>query len=91
MKPEEISAMLYHPRSSEWPEVDRDAECDRLVQGLDKILELSVAEHFSVPVDINSFPLYAFIIAYPIDLSLIKARLENRFYRCVGRKAAFWK
>jgi len=47
-------------------------------------MTLSIAENFNVPVDLNAFPVYAMIIAYPMDLSLIKARLENRFYRRVA-------
>ena len=62
----------------------RDAECDRIVAGLEQIMTLSVAESFNVPVDLNAFPVYAIIIAYPVDLSLIKARLENRFYRRIA-------
>ena len=35
------------------------------------------------PVDLNLYPSYAYVVEYPIDLSTIKARLENRFYRRV--------
>ena len=44
-------------------------------------MELSIAEHFLAPVDLNAFPVYAMVIEYPIDLSTIKDRLNNRFYR----------
>jgi len=76
--------LRYEPKSWEWPTVGRDAECDRIVAGLEQIMTLSIAENFNVPVDLNEFPVYAMMIAYPMDLSLIKARLENRFYRRIA-------
>lgn len=44
-------------------------------------MELAIAEPFLVPVDINVYPTYALVVEYPIDLSTIKARFENNFYR----------
>lgn len=84
LRPAELRTLRYEPKSWEWPTVGRDAECDRIVAGLEQIMTLSVAESFNVPVDLNAFPVYAIIIAYPVDLSLIKARLENRFYRRIA-------
>ncbi|XP_039288557.1 bromodomain and WD repeat-containing protein 3 isoform X2 [Nilaparvata lugens] len=80
---EEIAAILYHPRPDEWPGGNRDMACERILRGLDDIMGLSVAEPFIAPVDINQYPTYAFIVEYPIDLSTIKGRFENRFYRRV--------
>ena len=60
---------------------DRDAVCDRIIHGLDQVMTLAIAEPFNVPVDLNVYPLYAYVVEYPIDLSTIKARFENRFYR----------
>jgi len=77
----ELAALTYKPKSSDWPSAGLDIECDRISQDLDKVMELSIAEHFLAPVDLNAFPIYGMIIAYPIDLSLIKSRLEKRFYR----------
>lgn len=79
--PEELHSMMYAPIGSEWPSIGRDEECDRIVQGFEKIMELAVAEPFIVPVDMNAYPVYYIIVEYPVDLSMIKARLENRFYR----------
>lgn len=56
-------------------------ECERLIRGFEQVMELSVAENFIAPVDLNAYPDYAMSIEYPIDLSTIKTRLENRFYR----------
>lgn len=83
VNPEELGSLMHVPKDTEWPAHGRDAECQRLVQGLEQIMELSIAEPFLAPVDLQAFPLYAMIIEYPVDLSLIKARLENRFYRRV--------
>lgn len=76
--------MSYQCKSSEWPAQGCDSECDRIVRGLEQIMGLSIAEQFLVPVDLNAFPIYAMIIEYPIDLSTVKERLENRFYRRVA-------
>ena len=84
LRPAELRSLRYEPTPAEWPAVGRDAECDRIVAGLEQIMTLSIAENFNVPVDLNAFPIYAIVIAYPMDLSLIKARLENRFYRRVA-------
>lgn len=70
--PEEIAAILYHPRPDEWPAGDRDTACDRIIQGLEQVMELSIAEPFIAPVDINRYPSYAMVVEYPIDLSTIK-------------------
>lgn len=44
-------------------------------------MRLSIAEHFLAPVDLNIYPDYAYLIEYPIDLTTIKSRFENHFYR----------
>ncbi|XP_066999443.2 bromodomain and WD repeat-containing protein 3 [Anabrus simplex] len=79
--PEEIQAILYQPRAEEWPQGDRDAACLRILAGLDEVMSLAIAESFIAPVDLNQYPSYAFVVEYPIDLSTIKRRFENRFYR----------
>lgn len=79
--PEELNAMLYKPKASEWPSTGLEEECDRILRGLEQIMELSIAEPFIAPVDLNSYPMYAYVVEYPVDLTIIKARLQNRFYR----------
>uniref|UniRef100_T1J4N0 Bromo domain-containing protein n=1 Tax=Strigamia maritima TaxID=126957 RepID=T1J4N0_STRMM len=79
--PEELQALLYTPCSFEWPDSGPEEECVRIIHGLEQIMELSIAEPFLAPVDLNAYPAYAMVVEYPIDLSTIKARLENRFYR----------
>ena len=70
--PEETQALLYCPRSDEWPNGDRDATCRRIIVGLNKVMNLAIAEPFIAPVDLNHYPSYAMSVEYPIDLSTIK-------------------
>jgi len=80
--PIEISSMLYTAQAYDWPPLgDRDFECDRISGGISKVMSLNEAKHFSAPVNLELFPTYAFVVKYPMDLSTIKARLDNRFYR----------
>lgn len=79
--PEEIQETLYLPQPEEWPMGDRDAACRRIIRGLDQAMTLAIAEPFIAPVDLNAYPAYAYVVEYPIDLSTIKTRFENRFYR----------
>ena len=78
---EEINDLLYVPNPDEWPVEGREYECQRILIGLEKIMEISLAEHFNYPVDLDAFPMYGIYIQYPIDLNTIKERLENRYYR----------
>ena len=82
---DELRALLYAPSelsgSVEWPEHGRDTECRRILEGLKKIMDLSIAEFFNYPVDLVEFPTYAMVIPYPIDLNTIKERVENHYYR----------
>lgn len=79
--PEELRATLYQPRPEEWPRGDRDATCRRIVAGIEAVMGLAIADPFLAPVDLNTYPAYAFIVEYPIDLATIKSRFENHFYR----------
>lgn len=40
-----------------------------------------VAKEFKNPVDLGDYPLYCSVVAYPTDLSTVRQRLRNRFYR----------
>lgn len=79
--PEEIQAILYRPKSEEWPRGDREGSCRRIVTGLEQVMGLAIADPFLTPVDLNSYPTYAYVVEYPIDISTIKSRFENHFYR----------
>ena len=70
----EIVRIIYRPRPEDWGG-DRDSECDRISSALDQVMELAIAEPFALPpVDLNLRP-------YPLDLTTIKQRLDNRYYR----------
>lgn len=70
----EIKDILYRPESGnkEWPSGSRDLICDRILKGLHDLMGMSLAEPFLAPVDIQEYPSYAYIVEYPIDLSIIK-------------------
>ena len=71
--PAEIVRTLYRARPEDWGG-DRDSECDRISAELSQVMKLKIGQPFASPVDLNLFP-------YPMDISTIKARLDNRFYR----------
>lgn len=77
----ELNSIIYKSTPEDWPNSNRLAITPRIVVGITTVMGLAIAEPFLVPVDINVYPTYAFIIEYPIDLSTIKARFENNFYR----------
>lgn len=81
VQPEELRSLMYTPVEGEWPTCGRDAECNRIAHGMESVMQHSIAEQFLTPVDLNVFPIYGIIIEYLIDLTTIKSRLENRFYR----------
>ena len=81
---DELKSLIYIPEDYEWPSCLRDSECDRILAGLEHIMELAIAEYFNYPVDLDAYPKYAMVIGYPIDLNTIKQRLENRYYRRVN-------
>ncbi|XP_045621318.2 bromodomain and WD repeat-containing protein 3 isoform X2 [Procambarus clarkii] len=84
VKQEELEELLYTPQDEEWAGRDPDLECDRISHGLSQVMSLAIAEPFLVPVDLNVYPMYALIIDYPMDLTTIKSRLDNRFYRRIN-------
>nr|XP_027220954.1 bromodomain and WD repeat-containing protein 3-like [Penaeus vannamei] len=84
VKPKELEELLYRPQSEEWAGRNPDQECDRISHGLSLIMTLAIAEPFLVPVDLNAYPMYALTIDYPMDLTTIKSRLDNRFYRRIN-------
>ncbi|XP_056415651.1 bromodomain and WD repeat-containing protein 1 [Hyla sarda] len=86
---EERDTLLYSPQEGEWGEGDQDSECERIICGIDQILNLDWTGPFSAPVDLSVYPAYCMMIAYPTDLSTIRMRLVNRFYRRVS--ALMWE
>uniref|UniRef100_A0A3P8XZC1 Bromo domain-containing protein n=1 Tax=Esox lucius TaxID=8010 RepID=A0A3P8XZC1_ESOLU len=86
---EEVKARLYIPQEGEWGAHTRDEECQRVIFGIDELLTLDVAKAFASPVDLRDYPLYCTVVAYPTDLSTVRRRLENRFYRRIS--ALMWE
>uniref|UniRef100_A0A7N6B8V7 Bromo domain-containing protein n=1 Tax=Anabas testudineus TaxID=64144 RepID=A0A7N6B8V7_ANATE len=86
---EELKALLYEPQEGEWGAHTRDEECERVIHGIDQLLTLDVAKAFASPVNLRDYPLYCTAVAYPTDLSTIRKRLENRFYRRIS--ALMWE
>jgi bromodomain and WD repeat domain containing protein 1/3 len=79
--PEEIQELLYHPQPDEWPRNDREGECRRILEGINEVMSLGIAEPFTTPVDLDAYPTYAYVVEYPIDITTIRSRVENHFYR----------
>ncbi|XP_063299084.1 PH-interacting protein isoform X1 [Pelobates fuscus] len=77
----EVRSLLYRSLDGEWGCRSRDEECERIIAGLNQLMTLDIASAFVAPVDLQAYPLYSTVVAYPTDLSTIKERLENRFYR----------
>ncbi|XP_069749711.1 bromodomain and WD repeat-containing protein 3-like isoform X4 [Narcine bancroftii] len=82
--PEELKDLLYKPQEGDWGSCSADEECERIIQGIDQLLTLEIAAPFCAPVDLHAYPLYCTVVAYPSDLSTIKKKLENRFYRTIS-------
>ncbi|NXF81250.1 BRWD3 protein, partial [Sclerurus mexicanus] len=87
--PEELTALLYKPQEGEWGAHSRDEECERVIQGIEQLLSLDISNPFAVPVDLSAYPMYCTVVAYPTDLTTIRRRLENRFYRRIS--ALMWE
>ncbi|KAM9059802.1 PH-interacting protein isoform X1 [Eschrichtius robustus] len=80
----ECRSLIYKPLDGEWGSNPRDEECERIVTGINQLMTLDIASAFVAPVDLQAYPMYCTVVAYPTDLSTIKQRLENRFYRRVS-------
>uniref|UniRef100_H0YWG7 Bromodomain and WD repeat-containing protein 1 n=1 Tax=Taeniopygia guttata TaxID=59729 RepID=H0YWG7_TAEGU len=87
--PEELTALLYKPQEGEWGAHSRDEECERVIRGIEQLLSLDISNPFAVPVDLSAYPMYCTVVAYPTDLTTIRRRLENRFYRRIS--ALMWE
>ncbi|KAM3861557.1 LOW QUALITY PROTEIN: PH-interacting protein [Diretmus argenteus] len=78
---EEQKELLYVPMEGEWGSRTRSEECERIIKAIDQLCTLDVAAPFAFPVDLQAYPTYCTVVAYATDLSTIRKRLENRFYR----------
>uniref|UniRef100_A0A8C4VKM5 Bromodomain and WD repeat domain containing 1 n=1 Tax=Gopherus evgoodei TaxID=1825980 RepID=A0A8C4VKM5_9SAUR len=86
---EEMEKLLYKPQEGEWGKRSRDEVCERIISGIDQLLNLDISAAFAGPVDLSTYPKYCTVIAYPTDLCTIRMRLINRFYRRIS--ALVWE
>ena len=56
-------------------------EQERILRGLDTMLELDEAHMFREPVNLEDVPVYCTVVTFPTDLGTIKERLSNSQYR----------
>uniref|UniRef100_A0A8C5M0Z6 Bromodomain and WD repeat domain containing 1 n=1 Tax=Leptobrachium leishanense TaxID=445787 RepID=A0A8C5M0Z6_9ANUR len=75
---------LYVPQEGDWGKRTLESECERIIFGIEQLGGLDLAVPFKFPVDLNIYPTYSMVVAYPTDLGTIKTRLMNRFYRRVS-------
>ncbi|XP_035000458.1 PH-interacting protein isoform X2 [Hippoglossus stenolepis] len=78
---DEQKELLYVPMDGEWGSETRIDECERIIKAIDQICTLDVAAPFAFPVDHQAYPTYCTVVAYVTDLSTMRERLVNRFYR----------
>uniref|UniRef100_A0A8D2M6K6 Bromodomain and WD repeat domain containing 1 n=1 Tax=Zonotrichia albicollis TaxID=44394 RepID=A0A8D2M6K6_ZONAL len=86
---EEVEKLLYKPQQGEWGLRSRDEACERIIRGIDQLMTLDISAAFAGPVDLCTYPKYCTVVAYPTDLTTIRTRLANRFYRRIS--ALVWE
>ncbi|XP_053168906.1 bromodomain and WD repeat-containing protein 1 isoform X2 [Hemicordylus capensis] len=86
---EEMTKLLYKPQKGEWQGKSQEEECERIISGIDQLLRLDISAAFAGPVDLNTYPKYSTVVAYPTDLWTIRTRLVNQFYRRLS--ALIWE
>ena len=74
----DCEAVEEQSSSSDW---GGEGEVERVLLGLEKVGQLDEAAMFVEPVDLEEIPDYCTVVPFPTDLSTIKTRLRNRFYR----------
>ena len=62
-----------------------EQERERILKGLDVVEGLDEAAMFVEPVDLEEVLDYCVAVPFPTDLSTIRERLRNGFYRCVRK------
>jgi len=81
---EERLALAYEPdEETEWLGEGREEMTQRLVAGLEALSQLNFAGPFVYPVDVQAYPDYWTVVPYPTDLSTIREKLLNKYYRRV--------
>ena len=75
---EQLQSRLYVPTREEWNGLGRDSECVRIAEALESIIDLAVGE--PMLVHYPDGPQHS-DVDYPIDLTMMKDRVKNHFYR----------
>lgn len=75
---EELQSRLYIPTREEWNGIGRDSESVRVAKALESILECAIG----VPMLVH-YPRLS-DVDYPIDLTMMKDRVKNHFYRRIS-------
>lgn len=68
-----------------WGGEGEEGEVKRILHGLEVVSELDEAFMFRHPVDLEEEPMYCLAVPFPTDLSTIRERLQNLFYRYVNQ------
>ena len=58
-----------------------EGDIERILKGLEAVSQLDEAAMFLEPVNLEDNPDYCTVVPFPTDLSTIRTRLQNRFYR----------
>ncbi|KAL5036390.1 hypothetical protein BDV3_005082 [Batrachochytrium dendrobatidis] len=78
-----FSAWEIRPEHTTWPftETLPEYETSRIMAIIEDVCTKEEMALFVDPVPYDAFPTYLLFVGYPMWLNLIKARLENNFYR----------
>ena len=84
-----MAMTLLRPTENVQETWEGEGEVERILHGLDVVSELDEAFMFRQPVDLEEEPMYCVAVPFPTDLSTIRERLQNQFYRFVSKLASF--
>ena len=80
-----MAMTLLRPTENVQEAWEGEGEVERILHGLDVVSELDEAFMFRQPVDLEEEPMYCVAVPFPTDLSTIRERLQNQFYRFVSK------
>ena len=76
--------MIPDGEKGNWDDENVHIARERILDGIEDIFsKVEEAKHFITPVDLTEYPNYCTVVPLPMDLTMIKARLQNYFYRSV--------
>lgn len=65
-----------------WEGESEESAKERIIAGIEQLCaEVKEAELFAEAVNLSEYPDYCTVVPLPMDISLIKKRLQNGFYR----------